>query len=503
MPFLTRAAAATSAGVPSQQPPTVDAATFIVYVSAAGSDSAGNGSQSAPWATIGEALRQMPRRFRSLGGVVVNYTIRVIPPYAGPLGHFSFSDLHLESAPAGGVAATQAVRIVIQNYTASIGGTGDARFTTVAGPYTPASVTTFAGSRKKYIMAALTITSNDQHLGRIARVYQAGVEVARGLIVRSVLSTQELLIACNQTYTAAASDSIHICEPTVVLAGIDGITAGFASIRGVPGLFTVRFETIKTLDAITLEAVLGQINFSQCQMVANGGSGVSGGSTGNVAIQGNVIAGVSLADGTLICGTSVTRNATGFVWQGDMLLSGGSVVCGAVRPGFLSSPASPTVGFSMSGGTTLRGLIDGTSARRGLVALSGGTTGVPILLIHGTSSLIRLHQECTCYHSGVVAVDAAVATGDLVDILDGRLVFNQDSAGTFVPADATTTMAAGIVVTVTANGSARVDATNTLLGAGAVDVKSGANAAITWAALNALIPKRSTDPVALTQIAAA
>lgn len=478
----------------------LDSMTRIVYVAATGSDQTGNGTQAKPWATVGKAIAMMPRVFQSQGNTSPpTYIIRVIPPYSGPFGVFELNDLRFVGTP--NVTSGQAVpRIVVQAYTATPGTLTDERFTVLAGPITPTAAAVFAGSRAKYTLPAATIGSSEVYTGKMVRVYQSGAEVARGIVLRSNNSTQELLVQAQQAWTPANTDTLYIVEPSVVLGGIPGgAAADFSAIRGLPNPFQFRFETIKTTDAWSTDG-LGTILFSQCVMVANGGSGAGVQVDCTTQFQGQVVAGVSVADGSLVCGTSACRTSGGFVWQGNLILANASFLMGQVRPSLGGGTVNR--GLQLLIGTCLRGLVDATFNRDGRVTISGGSAGNPVLLIHTSGACIWLRQGARGGHSGVVAVDAAVATGDVVEVQEATWTsVSEGTIGTFVPAEAgTPTMAAGRLVTVIHNGSARVNTTSTLAGSGGADVKAGANAAITLAALAALSPVRSTDNVALATI---
>ncbi len=477
--------------------PTFPAVTRYVYVAATGDDDTGDGTRDNPWATVARAFRDAPKIIRQEStSDSINYVIRIVAPYDGPLGKMSYIVQEYTQIPGNGLLPPN-FSIVVQSWTnsADLGGVDDPRYTLVAGPLTPSAAVVFAGNRAKYTMPGGTITVNDQWSGNFVRIYQGGVEVARGIILRTVLSTQELLVHPTQDYVPAVTDEIRIVQPSVNLGGIPGgATQTSSQVRALTeGTFTtVRFENIRIMDSLTVSGNSFCI-FSGCQLNANGGGGACNTSdNGHAFLSPSTLSGVSI-DTTLQPGSVLVRTGGGFCCAGRISLSNGCVLLGDYWPG--NFPATGL--FTINSTATLRGKITLTGRMEGRVNLSGPSVAKPTLLIHRSAgAILDAGVGAQIVTQGVIAVDAGAALGNVFTIKDARMMAFS-TATQLVPADSgVPTMASGIPVEVQRDGSAQVNTTSTLAGAGGVDVKAGDNAGLTWAALAAIVgppAKRSTD----------
>lgn len=479
----------------------------IVWVSSAGSDVTGDGSQTKPWATVAKAIAEAPTSayMLGLGSTLLNYIVRVVAPYTGPLGHITKNFSSVQRIPSGSAQGGSLYRITIQSWTdTGIGSTSDPRFTLVSGPHTPTAVATVAGNRVLYTLSGNTITADDLWTGEMVRVFQAGVEVARGFVYRSVNTGELLYVHPTQTYTPAITDAIYIVRPSVQLGGVPdvpntGVGATFSLSAGAG--VTVRLENIRFIDNLTVSGDLG-FSASGCQFIANGSSGAFTlvNSPAAVSLLGTAVSGLSL-DTTLQGGSVAIRGTgSGFLGAGRITVGAGSGWIGEYNPG-----TNPNQGvFTLSGAATFRGVAncDFTIRSNAVVVISSGTVGAPTLLVPRlAATMFDMGARSLIGTSGVIAVDAALSQGDVINLRDGARMISDGTPAQFVPADgAVPTLAAGIVVEALGDASAQVNVTSTLAGAGSVDVKAGDQAGLTWAALNALSPKRSTDTTKLASI---
>lgn len=482
---------------------TLDSVTQFVYVASTGDDVRNDGSFAKPWATVERAVRGMPRKWRGNPTAPI-YCIRVVAPYSGPLGILDLSDRFYTAYPNGGSVGSPL--IVLQGYaTANVGAVNDPRFSIVAGPLVTTAASVWAGCRGKYTLPAASFATDEALTGLLARVFRGGVEVARGWVERSTAATQEIEMTSAAAWVPAAGDTFYAGDFSVVLGGIAGGAAQTNSQVSIDAPFRFRVESVKLMDSVTLQGDEQALAvFVQTRWVANGGSGCS--TLCEIAALGtaSVLAGVSQDAAGIVCGPCLYRSSGGFVWGGNLSLSGG----GSFAMGRWQSSTGtlvPSNGLSLATNVTWRGVFDGTASPNARIQISGGSAGAPVLLIPQGGIIAPLHLGATMAHSGVIAVDAVHSVGDVVEVQEGRLTSVQEGAiGTWVPADAgVPALAAGRVVTVVRDGTARVNTTSTLTGSGAPpnDVKAGGAVALTWAGLAALGPPvRSQDAAVLAAV---
>lgn len=479
----------------------------FVYVSQDGSDETGDGSQENPWKTVLYAVRQMPRVWDiSAGGTnLCRYVVRVKAPYVGPLGRLSVSELDINGVSKFGLGVLVPA-LVIQHWTPEeekIGEVDDPRFTVVAGPISASSVATFGGTgttaRKRYTLPGGTITSSEQWTGEHVRVFQGGVEVSRGVVVRSSSSTQELLVQQNTAYTAAASDTLYIVRPSVQLGGIAPActtpTFSSISVSKTAEFLTptaVFFEGIRFIDAVTISQ--GSLFVAGCQFVANGGSGaVATSSEGAIYCSSG---GPADSQDVVPGGTSFFRSTagTGFCGSGNLFLTNGSVLFGD----WWGTSANGRGVLKLSSGSTWRGraAVSGGGRITPIISMLGGTAASPVLLIPASVAgpMINPSGGVKLVLSGTIAVDAASCQGNLIQATEMEHISDGATAPVFVPADTgVTTMASGIVLNAVRDARIRGSVTSTLRGAGGVDVQAGTNTALTWAGLDAKAGDRDVD----------
>ena len=482
-----------------------DPLSTVVYVAQAGDDEAGDGTLVAPYATLAGAFRALWGGNIYTKGVAtgVQIQIRVVAPYQGPIGKIEVNFRSSFQLPDAG-AGVGLVSIHIQSWTdTDLGEVTDPRFTVLAGPLTPVSVTTFAGNRARYTMAPGTILADEQWGGEFVRIYQAGVEISRGIVVRSTLATEELLLHPSPDYTPAATDQLYVVQPTVVLGGIPPAftpTGSTLHIGGVDSPYCI-FENIRTIDVVFASGEAFWL-MTGCQLMSVGGAGSWWTSNYNpdakVALT-NINAPSLFAKLDSLTGGSVLFRGgagTGFVTTGVIDVGPGSVMWGAYFAGNDPTPGVLTV----RAGATLRGRpsFEATGRPNGKFVVNSGTVANPVLMIPPPTGggVLMLGETGSANLSGVIAVDAVSAAADFIQLDNGSNLVA--AAATVVPADATVpALAAGAVVKMLGPGFARVSTTNTLAGAGGVDIQVGGNAGLTWAALDAAPGKRDTDAAVL------
>ncbi len=475
-----------------------DATTRSVWVSSAGSDTTGDGTLALPWRTVQHAISKAPDEI--VGGVIststVVYQIRVIPPYTGVIGTITVPPIRFRST--GPIQAI--IQVIAWPSDSVFGATNDPRWTYQLGPVTPTAAAQYSGNRLLYTFAAATIASDNLYVGENVRIYNSGgTEVCRGTIFRTVAgATQTMYIQTRQTYTATATDVIYVVRPSVVLGTPTGsyITGMLGEVVSSAKIF-IEFNTCRMIDNVVVAGSV-VIAGTNSQFVANGGSGgwttIGNGALIDGSITTSFVSGVPAAEDTLrqrpVFFRSIT--GTGFCGGGNYNLNG-CVWLGEFRP--LNTGNS--INKVILSACTFRGDMASLGASP-LQVYSFAATTAPTLIIPTTvSPTFVVNQDCNFLFdaSGFLAVETTLCAGDLFRVRNGgRLLL----PATLRPVTAATPMAAGIIVTISNNGACMINTASTLAGAGAVDVKSGANAAVTLAVLAGATP--NTDAVNLTTV---
>jgi hypothetical protein len=188
-----------------------------VFVATAGSDTTGDGSLANPYATVARALQdRVP-----LSRLTSAFRVRIVPPYTGP--GFTYEEVSPVIAPTeGGSGWLEPVITVEANYDPGLTGLSDPRFVTNVGPVTASAATTIATMFVRYTTPAGAFTTAD--IGRIVRVFRAGVEVGRGTIAQIIPGATDLVFVTQArtagpsgTWAPAASDTLYSSTYSVVL----------------------------------------------------------------------------------------------------------------------------------------------------------------------------------------------------------------------------------------------------------------------------------------------
>jgi hypothetical protein len=461
------------------------AITRARYVTSGGSDTTGDGlTQATAWATVQHAVSQAPDVMRATPAATtqVTYQIRVIPPYTGVFGTITCPTIPVFSPNV--IAGL--VQVIAWPADDTFGATDDSRFTVLMGPVTPTAAAFFSVNRLLYTLPAATLASNDLHTGEFVRIFNAGVEVARGSIFMTVAGgTQQIYVNTRNAYTPQTSDQIYIVRPSVVLGAATNafLLGGLGS-----GLrYSIDFNCIRTTDNITVGGGAISVLFTNSQIIANGGAGAITVTNDAALVDGgtltNNVAGIPTAENNMRQFPVFMRTTagTGFLGSGNMTL-GGCTWLGQYRP-----VTRPLCKLTISSSTTFRGDILTDSGSVKIYAFA--STNFPILFIPtatNPSIVLGMDSTFTLESTGFMAVHSALCAGDLFRIRNGGRAL---LAGTLRPAVAATAMALGRIATVENNGSCMINTSGTLAGAGADnDVKAGANAAVSLATLAGATP---------------
>lgn len=194
-------------------PATTLTTTTERFVSQAGSDTSGDGTLANPYATVARALRDAPI---TIVAPQIAFRVNIIAPYSGP--GFVFDYPFETATETNNVVTMDFSAITVESYfDAANTGVGDPRFTQILGPVVSSAGATFNGHVSYTVPTGSVPNAN---VGRIARVFRAGVEVGRGVLAQVDVAASDTLFiarASSTSWAPAAGDEVYICQHAVVL----------------------------------------------------------------------------------------------------------------------------------------------------------------------------------------------------------------------------------------------------------------------------------------------
>ncbi len=480
---------------------------LIRYVSSSGNDTTGDGSITAPYLTIGRALKDCPDHFltTNVTTTLCYFKVRVIAPYDHTAAISALLALRASNALP---------TILIEAWGADpalFGTRTDPRFSDDAGPFASTAGAQYAVTRPSYTLPGASIASDDQHVGKFARIYASdGVtELARGPIVKTVASTQQIIIQCPTTFTAVAGHVIYVSVPSVKLNNAGN---RICVINGGLQFGTIEVPNNAFLTVGNTSSAFAASKFMQCRITGSIAAPQVGLDPINAGIwslrspiSNSGTAGVEhdypTSEASRGCGGILDKQiATAPVWQGPLSLGTGSTVIGIIAP---TNVATAVQRSQLNIGThcTVRGAVD---CRLGtynpLVLAFTGTTATPTLLMRLaaiTTALLELNNcDVMLAATGAVAVDNGTSTAPVLRANSGVRMNNTLRID---KADAAQPATAGLVVVATQDSSLCIHASSNQNGTGG-DVQAGDTAADTYAAVAALTPPRRTNATYLASV---
>jgi hypothetical protein len=185
------------------------------YVAQAGNDATGDGTLANPYATVARALRDR-KPSSDLSG---RFRVRVVPPYSGP--GFTYEEVLPVIAPTELADGWYTPTISVEaDYDGALIGLADPRFVTEVGPVTSTAAAAFQTMHARYTVPTASIGA--AYIGRLVRIFRAGVEVGRGTLANIITgASDDIYITQTRTagllWTPTAGDVLYVCDYAVEL----------------------------------------------------------------------------------------------------------------------------------------------------------------------------------------------------------------------------------------------------------------------------------------------